>query len=437
MEVEKRDNFGMRKYFFITLMMLWTTLVLGAPATSLRLHPDNELVVTGSTTTSFTVGSAEASGDATSESAPAIVYVPMAGPLGTVAYFTERGVTHLFTATDASYTVNFPFYINTTNSDHFLYVAVKHPVDGYKIVGNFPTNLINKTNHNETFPVSPKLMCDIYADCPFATTTGKEKFLAYFFLSTTLPTNLPKNSPGTPASYPGGIYFEINMSNVVLTNTELIPSITKIRVGDKRVVIEYTASAGMNEAKAVRVYNHGGTASAVAPLSPIQSYYASAGGLTSTEYPYNATSEVTVTGLENSVTNYFSVLFVDKYKFGTVLSDDLEGTPLEIQELLKKQSCFLLSAGFGEEHFIIDYFRHFRDTVLSHSFLGRKFISVYYEHAPKYALMIYENEAVRTVIRGAAYVLYFIFNYFVFILITSMTLLTAIYLYKNKEKIKI
>ena len=65
------------------------------------------------------------------------------------------------------------------------------------------------------------------------------------------------------------------------------------------------------------------------------------------------------------------------------------------------------------------------------------FIRNYYEYAPKYALMIYKHDSIRTAIRGAAYVLYFVFNYFAVILISLIGGISSIYLYKNREKIKI
>ena len=143
---------------------------------------------------------------------------------------------------------------------------------------------------------------------------------------------------------------------------------------------------------------------------------------------------MTVNNLTNSDTYNVSILFEDKYKFGTVLSNDMIGQPKEIEELLKKNACFLLTAGFGEDHFVINYFRNFRDTILSQSYLGRAFIHTYYELAPKYALMIYHNEAIRAVIRGAGYTLYFIFNFYYIILAVAVAV-TGAFVFRKHSKL--
>ena len=201
------------------------------------------------------------------------------------------------------------------------------------------------------------------------------------------------------------------MSNRIYNDDALRITIKSGKPGDKRVVIEYssTATLSSNYAKAVKVYKH--TSDPTASNMPI-GYNNYSGTLLNQDYNYAQDGTITVNGLKNSEEAILSVVFLDKFNFVTTLSQEVKVTPLEIQELLKKNACFLLTAGFGEDHYIIDYFRNFRDHVLASTYLGRSFIHVYYELAPKYALMIYQHESIRMLVRGFAYTLYFIFNFY-------------------------
>lgn len=437
MEVEKRDNFRMRKYLLITLLMIQS--VTGFAANTVRINPDIDLVVNARTDTTYTLRSDEASGDATSEAAPAKVYVPVqSGYTSQADYFFLKAsnpvYNYLFDITDNTHVIIYPLYINVSATAHYLYAAVKDGTS-WKVIASDGISRTNVINGTVPFEVQLSNICGKISTAPncsiFDPTnniTGDERnTLVYIFLSEQSSIADGATITITDPNYDGGIYFETNLSNRIYPN--LVITATNARSGDKRVTLTYTANSTILDPLYVKVFERStpGTISTI--VTP--------GTVNAEDFPFQQNSEVVVRNLVNDQSYNLSVFFLDKYNFTTQLSTSIIGKPLEVQELLKKQSCFLLTAGFGEEHYVIDYFRHFRDTVLSKNFLGRQFIGAYYEYAPKYALIIYEHEAVRATVRGAAYVLYFIFNYFVFILITSMTLLTAIYLYKNKEKIKI
>ena len=230
------------------------------------------------------------------------------------------------------------------------------------------------------------------------------------------------------ATYPNGMYVEVNLSNQI--NPNILTTITNVRQGDKRAFLEYTSNQAFTGGKFVRVIERPASTTA-------ETIGSTSGTLNGREQSYLQNSEFAVTDLVNGQAYNFSVLFIDNYNFTTKLSPTASATPQLIEELLKKEACFLLTAGFGEEHFIIDYFRNFRDTILAKTYLGRAFINVYYELAPKYALIIYQHEGLRAMIRGTAYVVYFIMTNFVIILLTVALCVTGIYLYKNKEKIKV
>ena len=387
---------------------------------SVRLKPNTTLAVTAFTNINFSLNVTASSGDATAESAPAKIYIPMNGPdPDTAKYHISYldGVTNMLNPSISANVIRFPLYINVSGSSNkYLYVAIKEGTGSYKIAQQFSTNPYSGvTNFEEVFSVSINNICAQTSNCltEFNSTSSTEKiYLANFFLSSS--NLLAIGATYTPDA--SGIYFELNLSNRIYTDSQLKPVISSIGGGDTRLNVNFTSNAGLLNPKSMRIYNHG--SSAPVPINAPIGDYAGTGGLTTEEYSYSSSGEVTLRGLINDNPYYLSVLFVNVYNFATVLSEYDSGTPLKIEELLKKQACFLLTAGFGEEHYVITYFRHFRDTVLSHSYLGRKFISVYYELAPKYALQIYHYESIRFGIRCMAYVLYFIFNNIILVLST-------------------
>jgi hypothetical protein len=398
-------------------------------------------VVNGSTNISFPLNVVESSAGATpTESAPAEIFVPMNGSSSQANYFTVKGVTTLFSAV-GSESINFPLYLNVGATRKYLYVAIKGTTGNYKIAQRQSDSYLSQTNLDVTFPVTSQAICTQATDCSeFASTSSTEKaYFAYFFLSDQPALSVGDDlaTPGT--TYPGGIYFKINMSNRVYTVSQVIPTITEIRAGDKRLVVKYTSTASILKPKSVRVLLRP-TPVVVTTQSPIEAYYNATTGeptavLHPTEFAYAYEGEITINNLENSKEQSLSVLFEDQYKFGTVLSLSDSETPQEIQQLLEKNACFLLTAGFGEDHYVIDYFRHFRDTVLASSYLGRSFIHVYYELAPKYALIMYQHEGIRAIIRGFAYTLYFIFNFY-YLFVAAFIGAGAFLVYRKREKVR-
>ena len=96
----------------------------------------------------------------------------------------------------------------------------------------------------------------------------------------------------------------------------------------------------------------------------------------------------------------------NKFFWVTQLTPLTTETPLDIEELLQKEACYLFTAGFGGEHWLIDHYKNFRDQVLLKSKWGRAFVSFYYRTAPKTALSIYQRPWLRKILRGTAYLLY-------------------------------
>ncbi len=435
----------MRKYIFLALLLTWTTPLFSAE--TVRVRTDIDLTVTGLTSGSIDLNADKPSGDGTAESAPAKVYLPVQndgsanGGSASNLYFISP-VTSVFNVSNTSHVAYLPLRISTPGGvDRYLWAAVKDTTasNAYKPIRMYGSGPLGQglTNADITFPFSPADICTaVPSECTSLVSNSTSKtdksFFVYFFLSSQSSYAAGSTVDVATAPLNNGIYYQTYLSNRVLRDSELRISITNLRNGDGRVVFDYSATATINLPKSVRVYLHDGAPGA--QNSPLASY---SGSVLTEVYPYAQSSELTVTNLTNGSSPRLSVFFLDKYNFATTLSGDVVGVPQKIEELLKKEGCFLLTAGFGEEHYVIEYFRQFRDNVLSKNVLGRMFISTYYELAPKYALAIYKSETIRALVRGAAYILYFLFNYISTILIISIVCSFLIYLIKKREKIEI
>ncbi len=416
---------------FLIFILLLQVFEAGADTVTV-LNPTT-MVVTGVTSpgTSFTLGSDLPGSDGgVTEANAAKVYIPMKSNVAVnqekyfSLYFTEN-ITQLFSIAfpvsgrDYSKYINYPLVVTNTTNETYLYAAVKLADASFRVIAQYSVNKfpVGTTNLTTYFPLSPQSICDQFetSSClglisTATTNISNQKFILYFFQSASL---IAISDPALPTTtHAGGVYFEAQMSNRIYTNTDLQVTQAPIKVGDGRLILTVSVSTQMAEFKKMLIYNTNGVATAAG---------LAAGEYTSGSYIdlniANQSGEITVNKLAdgspliNNSTYYFSALLVDKYKFATSFSASEVGTPLEIEQLLKKQACFLLTAGFGEEHYIITYFRNYRDQVLINSAPGRAFINFYYKTAPKYALMIYKSEILRSIIRGFAYFLYFIFRY--------------------------
>ncbi|MBC7427386.1 MAG: hypothetical protein H7336_02165 [Bacteriovorax sp.] len=427
----------MRKTLLLSSLLIWSFQIMATQ--SVRLRTDTTLVVSGTVAPSTIPMNVDApSGDGTSETAPGKLYFPIENTTGAInshLYFINP-VASVFNVTDASHLASIPLRINANAGATYLWAAVKDTTNSnlYKPIKSF--GVVSASAQSDVlFNFAPADICTaIPSECsvllPTSTSETEKIFTVYFFLST--QSTYGATDTINPATLNTGIYFQMFMSNRVYSDADLRITINKIRVGDKRLVLEYSASATLSTstAKSVKVFRHNGAPAAV--NMPVASYLGS-GSFLSTDYSYKQTSEIEVADLQNAISYTLSVAFVDKYNFATTLSAAVTETPLEIQELLKKNQCYLLTAGFGEDHYVITYFRHFRDTVLENSYLGRKFVHFYYSTAPKYAVIIYKHEFIRATIRGAAYVLYFVFNYIYIVAFVFIGVIGVI-IYRNRSR---
>ncbi len=426
---------------------------------SVRINDPGDFVVTGSIGgTSFTLGSDSPSSDATEESAPAKVYLPIqSGVPSQLNYSTLKkvysGLGSLYDIASTTHFVSFPLLMTIGSTAKYLYMAVRGGASGssYYVSGKTSSSYSNVSSSLIDFSINPKDICksvivnNISTVCNASTgaldssSTNSVLFkpMLYFFLTDqVLAVDGTSVIDPANANYSGGVYVESQMSNRVFTTSDLVVSVSTLRKGDRRLLGTFSANATMDSTlfKKVIVYQYTDSATTITANLPIAS--ATAGSIIDADISNNQSGEFIFSGLTNSQAYMISLAFEDKFLFATTLSTSKGGTPTEIQELLKKQACFLLTAGFGEEHYVINFFRQYRDQILAQTWIGNKFIKIYYRLAPYYAEIIYQNEWMRFGIRSVAYLLYFLFNYYWAIILGGI-FLSVIGLRKIKIKVSL
>lgn len=139
---------------------------------------------------------------------------------------------------------------------------------------------------------------------------------------------------------------------------------------------------------------------------------ASGGKLWSVDNGTGIPGEIFIKNLTNYEEYWVGVAFVNKWSFATLISETQSQIPERIEAFLEAKACYLLSAGFREDHYVLDYFRNFRDKFLVKSVWGKRFIQFYYDTAPKYAQIIWQNETLAKFVRFFAFMAYFLMRYF-------------------------
>lgn len=421
------------KYKFIILLLLAQSTLLIA-ADTVRLDTDlADFAVTATTSTTLSLNVDVPTNQPTDEANAPKVYVPLKNTGGgsdtTDFYLYSRGgVPDILDTSTTSYTINFPLVVTVGSSNRYLYVAA-YDTDApqWEVVRMYPSTLVSLTNAALSFPVSPATICAQTATACTNLTVGSstrttKDIKLYFFLYSA--NSLAAGAVIDPATYTEGIYITTSMSNVIQEASVYQGNIASQRRGDSRVILS-VANTAVNLARNIRVLNL--PTNSVAADLPVGDPALGAYTLLNDSYPYTTEGEITVRSLTNGQTYNLAYVVVDKYNFATPISDTETATPAQIEELIKENKCFLLTAGFGEDHPVIDYFRHFRDTVLKNHWTGQQVIKSYYEWGPKAALYLYDSELLRSIVRGIAHILYFAFTH-IYLMLLSAVLVPGAYL---------
>lgn len=352
-------------------------------------------------------------GDGTSTSAPLKIYMPISAGVDQ----TNNHIlgTDLYTNISSD-TLNITLdFINTDGSNTYYptLFADDQSSTNYKFVSRSATGCSSSSTCNDLVSsfsiVSICASSEIDCDSP---TEVKNRTLYILFSQVGIDTDISDPTSGTD-----GIFVELNISGVVYdgSNTLTIqPVLTGVTVGDSRLKYTYTLSSVQTNFRDIVAYNNtiGLTSSPIfVDLDPSKELLTG-----EDEIGVAVDGYFDLKDLENEKTYHTTIAIRDRFGFFTIFADSLAERPLTIAEFLEKNQCYLISAGFMEQHYVLDYFRHIRDDYLLGFELGERFVNFYYATAPQYVPYIIDHEYVQVVIKSIAFFLYFVLNYGAYIL---------------------
>ncbi len=135
--------------------------------------------------------------------------------------------------------------------------------------------------------------------------------------------------------------------------------------------------------------------------------------------------------LENGTEYRVTICIENDYGFCSEFVDDILITPAKLETFIDEQSCYLVSAGFKDEHYVLSFLRAFRDEVMQEYWPGRKFIEFYYATAPEYAMKVAKNEILSAIFRGIGYFFYGFIKYFNFIIVILLLTFFGLFIRKR------
>ncbi|MCF8059544.1 MAG: hypothetical protein K9K67_09625 [Bacteriovoracaceae bacterium] len=324
------------------------------------------------------------------------------------SYFSNRTNLPTFTGKvpDGTVSLNFRLNIEVEGSNTELYAAVEESSTSFRIVA-IQTFLANSTD--QAYSLDLEDVCTAAIGCenltktnpPKQSVTGKKLF---FFVG----DDRALNSTFDPSTESNGVYYELNLSSYIYDTEFQLFDLFK---GDGQLTADYRAFTMDKVRSLYGIVAKGsqglcsgdvGGAVSTQKLGDVSLSFSNLVDLISTQ----TIGQKKVPNLENGFCYSVRLLFCDLYGFCSTLSKGIQNTPEDIQALLEKQACFFFTAGFGEQHPIVDYFQAWRDNTLRRSWLGRQFIEFYYRVAPQYTPFILERPWLQRFIRSIAYVLY-------------------------------
>lgn len=290
-------------------------------------------------------------------------------------------------ALEVTITINEP-------ATHYLYAATEG-LGGWLVAQSSGAigNGINRQAIN--MDLSLQNMCDQSTiDCATLANGGTSaNFKVYYFLSQAVLAEGTVISP-TTAPDNNGVYYTYSLSSRF--NPGVTTTINESFRGDAAAVLNYTSTSIISDLERTVVFKHS------SPPATSNLFVGEYSGLSLSDqiFPAQISGLITVQRLPNNEESILSVALLDQYNFVTRLSPPVSVTPLQIEELLAQETCFIVTAGFGREHPVIHLMKQFRDHVLLSFSMGQSFVSWYYETSPAYALVLLESPKAQALVRA-------------------------------------
>ncbi len=386
------------KILFITTFLILSFQSL--QATSVRMSDEDNPVITlrdkdGDTVTLFTEKGGGNSGSVGTTEANAFKsYIPIDGPSNQANFHYLDSINvgnYLSTTSGVSFSIDVD---NGGDGSLDVMVAIKVDSDGnYENIANLSTSGF----------LSYEALCDANIDdysCSDFNSSSDHTEEATIFLYLADDDNDGIGRDLNPSSDElDGIFINLSISNDIEdyeNSSTRVVSVTS-QSGDKLIYLYYSGTLVKESViRSMAIYQSDDSFFRILDLQDKEA------------------GELAVNKLTNGQSYAFKLAYVDNYGFRTDRSAATAATaPSQVEKLLSKTQCYLITAGFGREHTVLNYFRYIRDEYLLKSSLGSRFVDFYYLTAPHYVRYILDNPWLAKTIRALSYTLYFILNNFI------------------------
>ena len=360
-------------------------------------------------------------GDGESRDSAPVFYIPIASN-NSALHETTQGLSASLSGTPIRSTLSIPVEISISDGgqtwDAFI-AAKKNGTEQYQVI----YNQANVTN-GQSLTLTPNLddICDedddLDLNCSKFQQAEEDREEITLFMGVGVQGEVDHTVGSSdsidPENYPEGYYITLKMSSEITTTA---PVLDKIYKGERRLKV-FFQGIKINDVDSLYAYiqdlgkiSTDKECDLKAP-PPASSYQNLPDNDKEKHKKLNSKSEagaVFIRNLKNRYCYSIQLYYRDKYQFTTHVSNGRNASPELLIKLLEKNSCFLLTAGFGGDDPLIDDFRHFRDHTLSHTPWGRAFIHFYYRHAPTYAPALATSPLLSALIRTTAHIFHGLF----------------------------
>ncbi len=377
-------------------------------------NQDNDVVislVTGGG--AYTFDLFEETSTSTTNNRTHLAYLPIAGRTDSIdnrdfSYHANRAQLPQFsggTSADGSNFMRFSLFLDVVGTFTYLNVGISSESSptSFEVIGaiSFPSY----GDGSRTVDIDFKDICDYdsdvfdcskfnFSDNP----ADNDEFSLFFFLET---TNVSNGTSVNKEDY-SGVVYRVKVSNRVYTT---LPRLTSLAKGDSQLVATVDGFTLDYDYDSWYTFSDSNTCTDTATNQTLSDLGLSRTNLIDTNN-ISIDGEVRLSGLSNGTCYSVRLFQCDLYGFCSFSTEQLSGTPEEIDALLEEQACFFFTAGFSGEHYVVTFFQAWRDHFLKRFWLGRKFIRWYYNTAPQYTPFILERPWLQNLIKGIGYLLY-------------------------------
>jgi len=317
--------------------------------------------------------------------------------------------------------------LNDAGADRYFRALVKNDTNYVPFeLHSHVDATIDNDEHNRLYDIDFSLdsgdagaICNISPQCEVR--NGTQYKDVYFVLASSLDTEYSASE--LPAN---GVYFRFRFSNQLNAATV---TLTDLQAYDEQLKLIYSGPLVTNFYKTF-LYRYDDTSSEGSGTTQFSTI--GAGEIVS-YHSANTSGAIFIRNLINDTDYNFALGFIDKYQFVNGVSNSKIARPENIEEFLNKKACFFLSAGFKQDHYVLEYFRKFRDESLLTNSLGQRFVSWYYSFAPHYAKIIWDSPFLSFLVRALGFVAYFFSRFFIGIVIAGFLIISIYNVYRRRR----